>query len=741
MPNHCHYHSGSWDEQLSITWLCPVLRFVLFIIIILSSCPTSLLAQSSMVLYNMRYVPQSHQLNPAQVPYMKWHVGMPALSGFRLGVGSTGFDYDRINAQIEADEADYSTMISPTAPAFNRGVLDFELQLLNFGFQFNQGQSYLSFDVADAFYASGNYTRDFAQMFDMIEKNQIQDAGSKTFDQSRQVLNMAYYRGYGLGYAQQINKKLSLGIRARYLQGILSLWSENEGLRFHYPGDGNSFEIQGRMNVLTAGRSLVDELDGVSSLFPAGNGGFAFDIGGLYQINDKWELSFAMQQLGQIIWKREVNNTVIGDQFTFSAVDIDDHMDTWSAVADSLLDGQGINTRARYTTPLPQRYFIGANYFFSPNSSIGILINPVNYYQATDLNLALAIQTRLGKILGVSAVFGHSRYANLNVGTGLSVELGPFQIYAVTEALFGSTSWRSAEMGQVQLGINLNFGRYTRSDLVQPDEREVLTDVALVRPDSSTYTLLDIPEGQFFQEDPVPTIPAKESTPSSSEEGKIKLNHVSPGYYLFSASCADLQSGLRVERAKYEIYTLAADGQKELFLIGSVMDGKLSVQLALDQLYVLKLMAQGYQVQEVVLRQVGVEYSQMEIRKGIRLVPQLPVASEQNLASEEDLPELPPKAELEKEEEATPPAKTVTPTPQPTIRPTTSSAAPVEVLPPFRIAKNTSLRRESTHTSGVILRLRTGDRVEVLEKTNKLWWKVRFKQREGYAKALLLEEL
>ena len=712
---------------------------------------TDLPAQSNMVLYNMQFVPQSHQLNPAQMPFMKWHLGLPALSNIRLGLGSTGFDYDRIDAQIVADEATYSTLINPNAPELNRTIIDFELQLINFGFQFNQGRSYLSFDLSDAFYASGNYTRDFAVMFDRIDNNQLQEAGSMTFDQSRHNFDLAYYRSYGVGFTQQINRKLSLGIRARYLQGILSLKSENQGLLFHYPGEGTIFDVEGQLAIMTAGRSLVDEVDGVSSLFPSGNGGFAFDLGGLYRLNDKWEFSFALQQLGQITWNNDVNYTAVDSRYAFSAVDIDDHFDTWAVVGDSLMDGQGVNLPSGFTTVLPQRYFIGANYFFSPNSSVGLLINPVSYYQATDLNLALTFQTRLAKILGVSAVFGHSRYADFNVGTGVSVELGPFQLYVLTEALFSSTNWRSAEMANAQLGINFNFGRYKRSDVVTSEEVEATTDVVLVEPGSSERKKKEKPEKQARREKtkriaatiekPCRNKP-EEDVPSSSELELNLLPQVSPGYFLFSASIANLQTGLRVERAKYEVYTMSADGEQKLFLIGSVLNGTFSVQLAVNQVHVLKILAQGYQDQEVPLRKVELEKSQTEIRRQIKLVPKeagMAVQQSSVLESEPDTIK-----QVDTQPETATPDEEARPIQEDS--PSVSSAGTDllqadQNLSACRLRGSTSLRKAATHRSGIILRLKAGYQVRVLEKTTDSWWKVKYEDQTGFAKAALMEEI
>lgn len=750
-----YYCSGSADPQLFYPIIRSTLCAFLFSLILFSCGWMGLSAQSNMVLYNMQYVPQSNQLNPGHMPYMKWHIGLPALSSIRLGLGSTGFDYDRLDAQIEADEATYSTIISPSAPNLNRTVIDFELQLLNFGFQFNQGRSYLSFDISDAFYASGSYTRDFAVMFDRIDNNQLQGAGEMTFDQSRHHFNLAYYRSYGLGFTQQVNRKLSLGIRARYLQGVLSLMSENQGLVFHYPGEGNTFNVDGQLRVMTSGRGLVDEVDGVSSLFPAGNGGFAIDLGGVYRLNERWEFSLAIQQLGQITWNQNLNYTSVDNQFTFSAVDIDDHFDTWSTVADSLLDGQGMNLASGFTTAVPQRYFIGGNYFFSPNSSVGLLINPVSYYKATDLNIALTLQSRLAKIVGVSVVFGHTRYADFTMGTGFSLELGPFQVYALTETLFSSTNWRSAEMANAQLGINLNFGRFKRSDLVVAEEVDNTTDVALVEPDSSSGKQKEKPDKDGrkkrsrvatpAQEDTVGVGPTNE-TASTDEAGSSRLNYVSPGYYLFSASIANLQTGLRVERAKYEIYTMSGDGEQKLFLIGSVMNGELSVELAVNQVHVLKLFAQGYQDQEVALRKAGIQKSQTKMRRQIKLVPK-----EASTAVEEAIPDGSPTDSLSQADNPKPedlsgedPEEVKDPLREPDsneVSPETSTAELVENLQLFRLSRSTSLRRAATHNSGIILRLKEGNQVEVLEKTNNSWWMVKFGEEIGFAKAALMEEL
>lgn len=56
----------------------------------------------------------------------------------------------------------------------------------------------------------------------------------------------------------------------------------------------------------------------------------------------------------------------------------------------------------------------------------------------------------------------------------------------------------------------------------------------------------------------------------------------------------------------------------------------------------------------------------------------------------------------------------------------------------YRVTQSTSLRVRPDSQSGVILRLRPDDRLEVLDDSGKWWWKVRHEGKTGWAKAALL---
>ena len=61
-------------------------------------------------------------------------------------------------------------------------------------------------------------------------------------------------------------------------------------------------------------------------------------------------------------------------------------------------------------------------------------------------------------------------------------------------------------------------------------------------------------------------------------------------------------------------------------------------------------------------------------------------------------------------------------------------------LPPFSVGTETSLRTEADHRSEVIIRLKEGMTVEVLDPISSLYWtKVRINERIGWAKKACLD--
>lgn len=430
-------------------------------ILMLGALPLS--AQQSLILYNMPQVPQSNLLNPAKIPPMQWYFGLPFLSGASFGAGNTSFTYDLIDDAFSGEPYDFTGLLQEIESGSNRVVARGELQLINFGIR--SGKGYFTFDISDIGFAAGGFTDMPIEMFQAVQANSLSNGGEPaTYNLDGQEGDGAYYRSYSLAYAHQLPFGLSLGARVRYLQGVASLQMENQELTFNYPGSGEYFQLTNRMNIFYTGPTGDEEFG--EAFFPGGNNGFAFDIGGVYRLDEKVELSLSAVNLGRIRWEKDVRRQVVADPLQFSAVDIDDHLDLWGEIFDDLSDDDLVDPDLDFNTTIPVQLYFGGNYQFRPNTSVGLVVNPVFYPEATDWYVALSGNNQFDKVFGISAAVTYNPFSNIGLGLGFSFDLGPFQFYTLTDNLIPAFNWRNAKSFNGMFGINFGFGKMLREESI-----------------------------------------------------------------------------------------------------------------------------------------------------------------------------------------------------------------------------------------------------------------------------------
>jgi|GEM_PF-2338277 len=724
-----------------------ILRTSFFLLLSLAVLQAAL-AQHNLVLYNMQQIPQSNLINPAQIPLVKGYFGLPVLSGVRLGGGSSGFNYNDFDraSMTDAYDFDYDGLSSQLKSGVNRVMTDTEIRLLSFGSRVGKG--YVNFDIGDVFYTSGNHTPDMWNMFHDIQQNNLLSGQmDTTYNQSQQAFSGAYYRSYSVSYAHQVFPNLSVGGRFRYLQGVAGVWTDNQNLMLHYPGDGDYFQVMGRMDILAAGVSESDESSSVfSRLFPGGNSGFAFDFGGVYRITDRIEASFSAVNIGQINWKKNVTYQVVSNPFEFSAVDIDEHVDSWLELGENLVDLEPDTTGVRFTTPLPMRFYLGGNYYFRPNTSVGLVVNPVLYNGTTDVAVALSGNTRLGKVLGLSAAMAFNRYQAFNLGAGLTLDLGVLQIYAITDNLPAAFNWRDAQAVQAQFGLNFNFGSMKREETM-PEEDPVAEAYEEARED---FFPAAPPERETYNTNPSsePVAPRQEITAPAPPEPApaAALEPVPSEYFTLTGTARDAGTGDILKGIRLDAYRINQQGEKELVYTGSFYNGNLSVPLTRGYSYALIVERRGFDPKEIALEASQVSRSAAAVQRDFVL--REAEANSPAPPQKADPQPTPPQMESPPAYEA-PLTAPPQPAPQQTAPPTTPTTEPSRpVAPPgaqpdlgaYRLTGSTSLRIGPHHTTNVILRLRQGDEVRVLEQSDRWWWKVRFQNRVGYVKSQMLEQ-
>ncbi|MCB0633449.1 MAG: SH3 domain-containing protein [Saprospiraceae bacterium] len=173
----------------------------------------------------------------------------------------------------------------------------------------------------------------------------------------------------------------------------------------------------------------------------------------------------------------------------------------------------------------------------------------------------------------------------------------------------------------------------------------------------------------------------------------------SPEFFTLAGITRDAYTNEVVKGVKLEVNQMSDTGSKQLVFTGAFYGGDISVVLRRGRIYQVMISRQNYLTREINLLPKDVQSDDIVIEREFIL---------QKKETDEDL------------------ALTIT-------------EKSIDGVP-YSITTATSLRQDADSKAKVLLRLQPGDRVEVLDTTDQWWWKVRFKEKTGYAKALLMQQ-
>lgn len=763
------------------------------------------ITQHRLVLYQMGQVPQSNLLNPGIMPSMNTYIGLPALNSMRAGVLNSALTIDQLAGSGGGvlTDIDYSSLL-PEQKARNRFSLEADVSLFALGLRLGKGVVHVN--VAEHFMGNFRYPGQLVRLL-----NDVQQAGEQgspgagsAYDLSELAFRQSQYRSYGLGYTYQLFPNLSVGGRFHFLQGRVDLWTVNRDLTFINSGK-NNFGINGRLDILSAG---IGDISGQNLLWPdQGNSGYAFDFGAVYRLNDQWEFSASALNLGAIRWKRNLQTQIVAENlFSFSTRDLEAFEDEVNAVFDGLQESETVDGRGYYQTPLPRHFYLGASYYYRPGTFFGAVVHPVFSDGHMDVGFGLSANTRLRKWIGVSAAYSLLQDNLLNLGLGVNLNLGPVQLYAISDNLPAFFSYRDAHNANVQLGINLVFGRRQREELlleeepiaeaepaegVAEDSVNVKTERALRREEqavakkkarevaatektvdkkadkdaqrqerqaqaaakkqtrevAAAEKAADRARRQQTEEAPIaarpkdrptaPTPPPAAAADTAVVEEQPAASTKPAPFFTFTLTAKDQATGTLLKGLSLEISRVVGSS-RELLFTGSAYSGIFSMPLEREFTHIIIVRKLGYLPDEFLL-EAGDAGAQQELRHEFILVEgPAPTTSRHQPGFP---PSAGPTAQIPAKPSPAVPDRPLEPAPvaEGTASVNGTPDSPQPALGTYEITDPTSLREGPHHTHPVIMRFNAGDRVEVLEKTDAYWWKVRYRGRVGYVKAALLQ--
>ncbi len=429
----------------------------------------SVFAQQSYTLFNMPRIHQSIYVNPAQLPMGKVNVGFPLISSIYFNISNSGFK----GKDLFVKGSDDSLYIKPgnvIKKLSKNNYLSTSIQLdyISFGFRLLK-RHYISFNATEKVLFRFRYPKDFMQF--VWEGNGADEVIGKELSFNFGV-DLMHYREYGLGYALQINEKLSLGLRLKYLYGMENIKTHTSDVKFKT--DENTFAITASsdIKIQTSGMDsgALEDIDFNGYFFGKKNTGYGLDLGLHYRPIGPLNLELSVVDLGFIKWKDQVStyqSANPGASFTFDGIGLNQFVsdstsldDAFDQMLDSVSNLYRIETiHETYSTSLSTQFYIGATFDIFPKLKFGALYHSQFYDKVYHPGFSLSLTALAGRWLSAGVTYSILNRSINNFGFGFGIKSGPLQLYAVSDNVLGMFLPMAAKNLNVRAGINLTFGK------------------------------------------------------------------------------------------------------------------------------------------------------------------------------------------------------------------------------------------------------------------------------------------
>ncbi|MDA3821538.1 MAG: DUF5723 family protein [Bacteroidales bacterium] len=446
-------------------------------------------------LFFMPGVPQSNKINPAIQPACSFYLGLPGAAPLRLQLSSSSLAYSDVIFQAPASSG-LDSLITPFHPLADKEAFLDKLKSTNFvqsevsfslaSIGIRARKSFFTFDINSRVDASVSYPKG------LFELPIYGIRGGETLSLNGFGLDMSAYNEIGLGWSRAdfFIPNLTIGVRGKALFGLVNIATRSSvlelssstdpiGLGLHSDMeiaastvpilvDFENYEVD--LNNLVAPpwgwegiqiRNTEDVLALMDKVFEQ-NFGMAMDLGLSYQPVPQLLISASMIDIGYIKW----NNSVIGNykfDYEFDGLDINPFEEMDTTLLPSLLDSLGsafiLTQGEAYMSRLNSKLFIGASYYPIEKIGFGLLSRTDFLSQSVSQQFTGSVNMTTGKFLNLSVSASYMQRRFNNLGAGLSVNLGPLNMYLLSDNII-SAGLRPIDARSVNLwfGANLTFG-------------------------------------------------------------------------------------------------------------------------------------------------------------------------------------------------------------------------------------------------------------------------------------------
>ena len=420
----------------------------------------------------MHNLPQANIVNPAVPIECKLFVGFPVVGSTHVNVSSTGFALNDVLLSTDSD----SLLFDPeqAIEGFNNKEIvssEVHLSLISAGYKYKK--NYFTFGINEKINSYSILNKTALQLANggttQFEGENVRTRGTR--------VNAIHYREYALGWARELNDRLSFGIRFKFLFGKASVYTKPVELNIYTDpvtfesyvnGDGEmytSFPVDVRLDSDDKIDALVergDEADVLTSrdyLMNKENKGYGFDFGFIYKINDKTTLSGSLLDIGYINWKSDARKLTSGGSMDVTHELINDGLLNLEEVTDSIADLYTPTvTEENYSSPLVPAMYMGISRIMTSWLDVGAVFHSEIYSNAIHPSLTFSGNTAITKNIYGSVSYTAQNKEFNNIGLGLGAKLGMIHLHAVSDNFPGLFDLGSTRNANLRFGLSMLFG-------------------------------------------------------------------------------------------------------------------------------------------------------------------------------------------------------------------------------------------------------------------------------------------
>lgn len=426
-----------------------------------------------------------HELNPALQPDSSYW-SLPLLGNTQAGIRSTVSMKDIL---FEKEDGTLTTFMTngtisknDLLNAVGSGVKtesEAKLTLLSMGHRINEAR-YQTASISLRTTAATWLPR---TLFDCMK-----DIENRDYTISQTKAKALLYMEIAAGESRKINERLTAGVKAKVLLGLMNINAELKNVHLNLSADNTYWAASGIAELNVAGMKYKTEekeydskdgnyrqVTGVDVQFPGLNGiGAAIDAGVTYKLNDRCTLSAALTDLGFITWTNNHQALNKGEIFKFNgfkdvSIEHDDANslgNQWDVIHDDLMDLLHLEKQVHTTntTMLGATFTLGAEYDLKEYSNLrtGVLLTRKvdGKYSWTELRMSGVLTPIRNFPLDISispaySTFGFSggMMANYYPGRNVSMFIGSDCIFTTITPQMIPTSLN----GTIHLGMTIRM--------------------------------------------------------------------------------------------------------------------------------------------------------------------------------------------------------------------------------------------------------------------------------------------